>query len=417
MTIVPQKRKSILFFSLLMAVFAFGGGYLFGSANGLHSELVNAQGQVEIAKVVNFYGNTRSEEVEFDQFWEVWDMVKDKHVNQPVDDTALFYGAMEGLVAGLDDPYSVYFPPTDAKEFTESLSGEFEGIGAQIGLKDSQLVVIAPLEKSPAMLAGIKTNDKIMTIDSEATYGITVEEAVTRIRGPQGTDVILGVSRESEEGILDITITRDTINIPTINWEMKESNLAYLRISHFNEDTLDEFYEAVGNIMIEEPRGLILDLRSNPGGFLETSVIVASEWVEDGAVVLEEFKDGNRESYMRKGTKRFVDMPTIVLVDGGTASGSEIVAGALQDYGKATVVGTQTFGKGSVQEFEILPDGSAIKITIAKWLTPDARAIDGVGITPDIVLEEMIEINEDLPEDHKEYIIDLGLKKAIELLE
>ncbi|MBU0660790.1 S41 family peptidase [Patescibacteria group bacterium] len=410
------NKRNIIVWAVLMVMFAFAGGYLYGSAKGLQKELLNAQGDVEITKVVDLYSKTRSEKVDFDQFWDVWDMLKEKHVDQPVDDTQLFYGAIEGLVAGLDDPYTVYFPPKDASDFVESLSGEFEGIGAEIGLRESQLTVVAPLPDSPAMQSGVKPGDKILKIDGEDTYGLSVEEAVTHIRGPRGTQVVLGVLRDEAES-LDISITRDTINVPTIRFEMKENNIAYMRISHFNEDTLSEFYTALDDMLLETPDGMILDLRSNPGGFLDSSVMVASEWVDEGSIVLEAFKDDKKEAYMRKGNKRLLGMPTIVLVDGGTASGSEIVAGALQDYGVATIVGEQTFGKGSVQEFEVLPDGSAIKITIAKWLTPLGREINGIGVEPDIILDEMISFDESLPEDHEDYIIDLGVQKALELLQ
>jgi len=343
-------------------------------------------------------------------------MVKEKYVDQPVDGVDLFYGSMEGMIRGLDDENSVFLPPKKAEEFVKDLSGEFEGIGAEIGMRDGRLAVVAPLPGSPAELAGLRSGDKILKINGEDVFDISLDEAVSRIRGPKNTEVVLTVLHVGSEELEDVSIKRQIINIPTVEWEMKSDNIAYLRISYFNEDTWKEFDKIVKEIILEKPQGLILDLRSNPGGFLQTSIDVVSEWVENGLVVSEKFSDGTENEYNSRGLHRLSDLETIVLVDGGSASGSEIVAGALQDYDLATLVGIQTYGKGSVQDFEILPDGSALKLTVARWYTPDDRLIDGEGITPDVVLEEMfsdVEVEEKTGEVN---YTDLGLEKAFELL-
>jgi carboxyl-terminal processing protease len=428
-----EDKKDINFFSKVKPIYlsaivfslilSFGVGVFVGNLFGIKKEIINKGGDsVDISKVINLYSKTRSEEVSFEQFWEVWDKVKANYVDQPVDDVDLFYGAISGIVSGLDDPHSVYFPPVEAEEFSKDLSGEFEGIGAEIGIRDNQLTIIAPLEGSPAEQSGLKPGDKVLSIDGEDTVGIKLENAVAKIRGKRGTKVTLTVTHNGYETAEDIVITRDKINVPTIDWEIVEdTNIVYLRISYFNQDTWFDFDKAVREFLRESPEGIILDLRSNPGGFLNTSIDVSSEWVKQGVIVRERTGDGAEEEHKSKGAHRLASIPTVVLVDGGTASGSEIVAGALQDYGVATLVGDQTFGKGSVQDFEVLKDGSAIKLTIAKWFTPNDRVIDGEGITPDIVLEEMFTLIEsEEPNEEGEYeiidVIDEGVEKALEIL-
>lgn len=388
----------------------FVGGYFVGSTARVYDEVTGDSGEVEVAKVIDLYQKTRSDEVSFNQFWKIWDMVKEGYVDQPVDDVDLFYAATQGLVQGLNDPYSVYFPPKDAKSFADDLAGEFEGIGAEIGIRDDVLTIIAPLPGSPAEQAGIRPGDRIFGIDGEDAFGITLEEGIQKIRGPRGTVVTLTVTHNGIETAEDIEITRDTINVPSVSWEQEGNDLAYIRISNFNEDTVSQFDTTITEVMRAAPKGIILDLRSNPGGFLDASIRIASEWIETGTVVQERFQDGSIHEYDASGAHRLAGIPTIVLVDAGTASASEIVAGALQDYGVATVIGGQTFGKGSVQNFEILPDGSALKLTVAKWMTPSGREIDGEGIGPDVVIDEPF------TETESGDPIDMVRNKAAELL-
>lgn len=409
-----KNRKYILFGSVI--ALALISGMLLGRFFTLRSALFNEDGKVEITKVLDLYSKTKSSGVSFDQFWEVWNMVKEDYVDKPVDDTKLFYGAIEGMVAGLGDQNSVYFSPEKAEEFARDLSGEFEGIGAEIGLRDGQLLVVAPLPDSPAEKAGLRVGDKILKIDDQDVFGLSVDEAVAKIRGKEGTTVKLSVIHNDSENIEDIIVTREVINVPTTEWKMMENNIAYLRINYFNEDTWGEFDQAVKEMLLKNPKGLILDLRSNPGGYLETSIDVASEWVDDGFIVSEKFNDGTENKYESRGTHRLAGMKTVVLIDGGSASGSEIVAGALQDYKFATLVGETSYGKGSVQDFQVLSDGSALKLTVARWYTPLDCQIDKKGIEPDVVLENMYsDVSVDEKNGEVNYT-DLGIEKALEIL-
>lgn len=414
----PQQKKHSVakrIGFLIVIALAFFAGMTVNSYRSVQ-KFITEQDEVDIVKVLDLYSKTRSDSVSFDQYWEVWDAVKKRYVDQPVKDVDLFYGSLKGLVGGLNDPYSTYFPPGPAKEFTQSLLGEFGGIGAEIGMRDSQLVVIAPLPGTPAERAGLKPGDFIIKINGEETFGLALDEAVLKIRGEAGSTVILEIIKKGEQTTQEVSIMREKINIPSVTHEMKQNNIAYIRVSNFNNKTIGEFDDAIRNTVQKNAKGIVLDLRRNPGGYLDTSVLVAGEWIKDGVIVRERFTGGEVREHKSTGKHRLAGIPTVVLVDEGTASGSEIVAGALQDYGAATIVGIKTFGKGSVQDFEFLKDGSALKLTIAKWFTPKDRGIDGQGIAPDVVVEEMFETKEGADPNDRNAVVDKGLEKAIEIL-
>ncbi len=400
----------------ILIVGVFVSGVFTGTSYGMRA-ILQGDRSFTVSAVSDLFSQSNESSISFEQFWNVWRKVQEKYVYTPVNEVDLFYGSMVGMVNALNDPYSVFMPPAKAEEFKRDLSGEFFGIGAEIGLKNGAITVIAPLAQSPAERAGLRAGDTILLVDETEVSGKSVDEVVTLIRGEKGTSVKLTVLSEKSSTPREITIVRDVITVPTVTWSMKDADVAYLRISYFNDTTWNEFDKAVKEIKAKKPRGIVLDLRSNPGGYLDTSVKVANEWVESGPIVYEKYHDGSEDQYSATGgTPRFQGIPTVVLVDGGTASGSEIVSGALQDYGLATLVGSKTFGKGSVQDFEYFADGSALKLTIAEWFTPRKRQINKVGIEPDHVIEEMFVQKEGTEGTTSDDFIDKGLEKALELL-
>ncbi len=398
-------KYTIVYVVVILMLGSFLGGLILGGK----------QGRIEVEK--EFLGGKvdnreklpehLSKDINFDLFWRVWDLVKKEYIRQPVTDTKLFYGALGGIVSALGDPYSVFFDPEMTKKFEQELSGAFEGIGAELGIKNKQLTVIAPLPETPAERAGLKAGDKILAIDGRDTTDMALDYAVSIIRGPKGTEVTLTIWRENWDKPQDIKIIRDRIEIISVKWEIKEG-IAYIEINHFNEDTSGRFHQAIIELLPKNPKGLILDLRNNPGGFLDTAVEIGGEWIENDVVVIERSQDGKRKEHRSSGLARLQNLKTVVLINEGSASASEILAGALQDYGKAILVGKKTFGKGTVQNLETLPDGSSVKITVAEWLTPKGRLIEGEGIVPD---EEI-----DLTAADYENNRDPQLDKAMEIL-
>lgn len=372
---------------LVFVTVSFTLGFVIGRQQGVRSVVPEGEGRVLSQGEIPRY---LAQDVDFDLFWTAWDLVKDKYYEQPVSETSLFYGAMHGLLGALEDPHTVFFNPEETEEFNQELEGSFEGIGAEIGIKDDQLQIVAPLADSPAETAGVLPGDKIYFIDGVETTNMTVEEAVMRIRGDKGTTVVLTVSRDGLAELQDISIVRDEIVIDSVSYEIRSDGIAVIEIFFFNEDTVGLFNGAVKEILTQDVEGVILDLRSNPGGLLTAAVEVASEWVGSEVVVIQDVR-GEQNGLVGLDPAWLAGLPTVVLVNQGSASGSEIVAGALQDYDLATLVGMTTFGKGSVQDYQELPDGSAIKITVAEWLTPNGRSINEQGIEPDIEIDYTIE--------------------------
>lgn len=372
-----------IFLSIIVILAVFFSGLFVGK----RIELAKVQ-QVEIEKLVNKDAKPHfliTKNVDFALFWKVWNNIKENYAHGPTKEVDMFYGAMQGLVASLGDPYSVFLKPKVAEEFKQELAGRFEGIGAEIAIKNEQLIIVAPLLDSPAERAGIKAGDKILAIDDYNTKGITIDNAVKRIRGTKGTKVQLLISRDGLKDAETIEVVRDKIVVKSVQWRM-DGDIAYIRVLQFGTDTIKDFDKVVKKAVLKNPKGIILDLRNNPGGFLNAAIKMAGEWEPNRAVVYERYKGQDKE-FKAYGKGRFKDFKTIVLINRGSASGSEIVAGALQDYNKATLVGEKTFGKGSVQTYKEYSDGSALKLTIALWLTPNKNSIDGAGIKPDIEIK------------------------------
>jgi carboxyl-terminal processing protease len=383
------KKYYTTYGALVVIVIAFLGGFYIGKAER-EITVVNKKGEPIVSGEVEIRASDVKEhlgkDVDFDLFLSVWDHLRDRYVDQPVSETKLLYGALAGLVASLDDPYSVFLEPKISEEFAESLNGRFEGIGAEIALKNEILTVVAPLDGSPAEASGLLAQDRILEIDKISTKGMRLDEAVNRIRGEKGTTVVLRVHRKDEEELRDIPIIRDTIKVQSVTWEMKDDAIAYIHMRNFNTDTTSRFRQIQKDVLVKNPNAIIFDLRNNSGGFLQTAIDVASAWIDDKPIVRERSVAGIK-TYSATLRPLLKDISTVVLVNGGSASASEIVTGSLQDYGLAYIIGEQTFGKGSVQVLEDLSDGSSLKFTIARWLTPNDRSIDEEGITPDEIIE------------------------------
>jgi len=318
---------------------------------------------------------------------EAWDIIFRDYVDRDeLDSGELSKGAIEGMIEALDDPYSSYVDAETYKIGMSGFEGEIEGIGAQVGVREEKLTVISPLPDSPAAKAGLKAEDVILEINGESTVEMSLVEAVLKIRGPKGTTVTLLIQHIGEEEPAEIEIVRATIELPSVVLEMT-GDIAHLRISHFSRRTATELQAALQDIEQAGAKGIILDLRGNPGGVLETVIEVASYFLKDGVVLKVVDNRGGETSLEVKPQEIVTELPVVVLVNGSSASGSEVLAGALQDHGRATVAGNQTFGKGSVNVPRELQDGSGLYITTARWLTPNGRRIEGEGIEPDIVLE------------------------------
>ncbi len=386
----PKKRilkKAILIVVFLVLLAAsYGAGLYSAGKNELAKEMSKSEA-VYLGKILNKYSQPKlgilAQDVNFDLFWEVWDTLEKQYVDKDkLNEKELFYGALRGMVEAVKDPYTVFMDPKESQDFAESLSGTFEGIGAEIGIRKEILTIVAPLPETPAEKAGLRAGDKIYTINGESTAGFTVEEAVRKIRGPKDTAITLTISRDGIGEAKDFIITRGTIIVKSVKTEKKD-DIFVITINSFNNDTASLFNDAVEEALKTNYKGIILDLRNNPGGYLETAIDVASEWIEEGVIVTEKFDENNKNEFQARGRARLKDFKTVVLVNEGSASASEIVAGALKDYGEAKILGKKTFGKGSVQTVEDFKDGSSVKITVAKWLTPKSNNINEMGISPD----------------------------------
>lgn len=329
----------------------------------------------------------KPENVDFGIFWEAWNKLNRNYVGK-LDSESLVYGAVSGMLSATQDPYTQFLKPEENKRFKDDISGEFDGIGIEISLVNNLPTVVAPLSGTPAEKAGIKAKDVIVEVDGVKTSEIGFEETINKIRGAKGTTVNLKIVRSGSENPLDFSVIRETVKVASVTYEMKEQagkRLFYVKVRQFGDDTDVLFSAAVAEAKKQKVDGFILDLTNNPGGYLDTAVDMASYFLDGGLVVSEIDRNDKKKDF--NTTKKVALANTtkmVVMVNGGSASASEIVSGALKDRGRAKIIGEKTFGKGSVQVMENLSDGSAVKITIAKWLTPKGEHIDKVGVAPDI---------------------------------
>ncbi len=375
------KRLINVVLSVVIIAVAFFTGAYFGYSK-----------RPEIDKAVSVSNKEPQIETsaDFSSFWKVWNLINEKSIYaKKVSDQDRVMGAIAGLASSLGDPYTVFFPPEENKLFNDTIHGSFGGIGAEIGMKDKIITIIAPLKGTPAEKAGIKSGDKILKIDKTETSDISVDKAIDLIRGEQGTVVTLEILRPGEKTTREFKITRDIIDIPTIDTELTKQDIFVIKFYSFSENSAELFRQALLKFQKSGSSKLIIDLRGNPGGYLDSAINIGSWFIDEGKIIVrEDFGDKKKEEiYRSHGPRIFTDkLKLVVLVNGGSASASEILAGALQENKIATLVGETTFGKGSVQELVNITKDTSLKVTIAKWLTPNGLSISEKGLTPDVVV-------------------------------
>ncbi len=402
-------KKFLPIIIIASLIIGFGSGFEFSQFHQSKAASVQALINQDAGNVQN---------VDFSEFWKAWDILQSKYVDKSkLDLQKMVYGAITGMVNSLGDPYTVFFEPETSQKFQEQISGSFGGVGIELDEKDGVLVVVAPIKDSPAQKAGIVTGDKIVKVDGKDTAGMAVDEAVNTIRGKIGTKVTLTILSADGKSH-DVSITRDAIKVPAVDWKMIDYNgkhIAYMQLYSFSENIDSEFKAAADEILKSNADGLIVDVRGNPGGLLDSAINLAGWFVDNGQLVVSEvFGNGTRNDFKADGKSQLKKYPTVMLVNGGSASASEILAGALHDDQHIRLIGEKTFGKGSVQELENLDNGASLKVTIAKWYTPGGVNISAQGIEPDIKVE--------LTDDQKKNFIvgdpdkDPQLKRALDAL-
>ncbi|MBI2464116.1 S41 family peptidase [Candidatus Peregrinibacteria bacterium] len=386
-----QQKSPLASFILIILIFIIGWQsslYYYNTFGKNEYKGTNKQENQIDAKKEN--EEISANDVDLKLLFAVWQKLREGYVDEKAfDNQKQIYGAIHGLVESLNDPYTVFMTPEESKEFQASLDGKLEGIGAELTVEDKNLVVVSPLKGSPAERAGLQPGDIIYKINDDIAAEMSLFEAIMKIRGEKGSKVNLTVFRKGGSEPIKLIIERDSISLASVSWEKKDDDIAYVSINQFSDNTKTEFQKAVSELLLTKPKGVILDLRYNGGGYLDIAVDIVGEFIDGKkkAVTIKQRDDKKNESIFSNGTGRLTEVPLVVLVNNGSASASEIVAGAIQDYKRGIIMGEQTFGKGSVQEVESLEDGSSLRVTIAKWFTPNERTIDHLGITPDRVIE------------------------------
>ena len=426
---------------IILILIAFFGGYYFG-VNKIFLDWKNYKPVISISSKEP---PPSLSNLDFSNFWAVWQSLENNYYDKSkLDPSKMLNGAISGLVQSIEDPYTIYLPPVSNNDFKQGLAGQFQGIGAELGIKDKKIIIIAPLSGSPAQKAGVKAGDTVLKVDGASTEGWTLSQTVSKIRGPKGTAVILSILHKGSKNPQDIKIIRDVIVVKSIDGFVKKiadienikltsvlnahknDKIIYLRLSQFGDSTNKDWLSLVNslNLKVQDPsasfdktqdkssgqgnfKGIVLDLRNNPGGYLTDAVFIASEFLKEGTPVVRE-ETGGREKSVLKVSRRglFVDTPIVILINKGSASASEIVSGALKDNGRVKLVGETSFGKGTIQQAEELGSGAGLHVTIAKWLTPNGTWVNGKGLVPDISVSL----------DPKDQSRDFQLEKAIEEL-
>lgn len=366
------KLLSMFLFSVVLVIFTFALGY--GTSRLLNQPKAGSINDGAPAEL----------QESMPVFWQAWNIITTDFYSQPVDPTKMTYGSINGMVNALGDPHTVFLDAQHAQFFAQELGGSFEGIGAEVEMRDGRLMVVSPIKGTPAEKAGLKAGDVILKVGDTVIQDMNVFEAINLIRGPKGSSVTLTVQRGSQPSF-PVTITRDTIVTSAVESRMLEGNVAYLKLNEFTATAPQDLHDQLQQLMAQKPKALIFDLRNDPGGLLDSAVKVASEFLSEGDVVLvEKFKNGDKTQYKANSGGLAPDIPMVLLVNEGSASASEIVSAALKDYKRATIVGTTTYGKGSVQIPHQLSDQSQLDVTIAHFFSPKENEINGVGIKPDI---------------------------------
>lgn len=400
-----QSSRALIIFS---AIFFSAIFFIIGFGVGKNQQKTDVA--FDLAVIENKEG---AEDVDFALFWDVWDLVKEKYVDHDsLKAQDMINGAINGMLAATGDPYTTFLDEEKFAALNEELNGSFEGIGAEVGIKDNILTIVTPLEESPAQKAGLRAGDKVVEIEGESTAEMTIEEAVKKMRGPKGTELHMKIFRitDEETETKDIVVVRDTIHIDSVRVDFLDDDIAHIKLMQFGEDTIKEFNKIISQIKQKNSKGIILDVRNDPGGILHTAVVLSSKFLPSNTVVvMEEDAQNKRTNLYTTGAYPFIDMPVVILINEGSASASEILAGALRDNrDDVVIVGQQSFGKGSVQELIPTSAATAAKITVAKWLTPNGEQINEKGIAPDVEIEYT---NEDYENE-----TDPQLDKAIEIM-
>ena len=410
---VPTKQLSLTPSSIIIIILLVTGSVWLGFERGgrVAASSVSADGSMS-PKDATILNKNENKSVDFDLFWKSWNLLQDKYVDKgKLDANEMMYGAIKGMLASTGDPYTTFFDPKENKDFQEEITGSFQGIGAEIGVKDKVLTVVAPLDDSPAQKAGLLAGDKILKIDGVTTMDMDVEKAVSLIRGAKDSEVKLTIFRvDAKEQTQEVTVKRDVINVKSVKTEFKDHDIAYIKVTRFGEDTTDAFAQAMQDAVTKKSKGIVIDLRNNPGGYLDSAVSMASLMLpENNVVVMEENSSGDRKKMYSKGGDIASGIETVILINEGSASASEILAGALHDNRtNVALVGEKSYGKGSVQELMPVTKDTSVKITVAKWLTPNGKQINHEGIAPDTE----VAMGENDQKENK----DAQLEKALEVL-